>query len=198
MTASWDAGVFDRIYARAPDPWDFEGSAYERAKYDATLAALGARRFDHVLEIGCSIGVLTRRLGARAERVLALDGAQAALDQAAVRCRDMPWIEFRRAMVPAAFPDGMFDLILLSEVLYFLDADDVSRTASLAQDHLAPGGLVVLVNWTGETDTPTTGEQACALFQAAAQRLGVVGNMCVATYRIDVLAAPESKEGLVF
>jgi hypothetical protein len=130
--------------------------------------------------------------------VLALDGAQAALDQAAVRCRDMPWIEFRRAMVPAAFPDGMFDLILLSEVLYFLDADDVSRTASLAQDHLAPGGLVVLVNWTGETDTPTTGEQACALFQAAAQRLGVVGNMCVATYRIDVLAAPESKEGLVF
>jgi SAM-dependent methyltransferase len=188
MSKSWDATVFDRIYARAADPWDFEASPYERAKYDATLAALGPRVFDHVLEVGCSIGVLTRRLGERAARVLALDGAQAALDQAAARCRDMPWIEFRRAMVPAEFPDGIFDLILFSEVLYFLDAADVSRTALLAQQHLAPGGLIVLVNWTGETDTPTTGNQAATLFQAAAPHLRVKATARTETYRLDILS----------
>jgi predicted TPR repeat methyltransferase len=187
MTRSWDATIFDRIYARAPDPWDFEGSPYERAKYDATLAAMGARAFDHALEVGCSIGVLTHRLGELAARVLALDGAQAALDQAAARCRDMPWIAFRRAMVPAEFPEGMFDLILFSEVLYFLDAGDVSRTALLAQQHLAPGGLIVLVNWTGETDTPTTGDQAATLFQAAAQHLHVKATARSETYRLDIL-----------
>jgi SAM-dependent methyltransferase len=192
MTGSWDAAVFDRIYARAPDPWDFAGSAYEQAKYDATLGALGARRFASVLEVGCSIGVLTRRLAARADRLLALDVAQAALDRAAARCCDMPWIEFRRAMVPAEFPPGMFDLILFSEVLYFLDSADVSRTALLAQDRLAPGGLIVLVNWTGETDTPTTGEQAVALFQAAADRLRVAASVRSESYRIEVLTARPS------
>lgn len=192
MTASWDAAVFDRIYAHSPDPWDFEASPYERAKYDATLAALGARRFASVLEAGCSIGVLTRRLAAHADHVLAIDAAQAALDRAAARCRDMPWVAFRRAMLPTEFPDGIFDLMLFSEVLYFLDAADVARTAALAQDHLAPGGLIVLVNFTGETDTPTTGDEAATLFQTAAPRLCATARERQATYRIDVLAARPS------
>jgi SAM-dependent methyltransferase len=187
MSASWDAAVFDRLYAQSPDPWDFEASPYERAKYDATLAALGPRRFARALEAGCSIGVLTRRLAARAEQLLALDAAQAALDQAAARCADMPWVTFRRAMLPGEFPDGIFDLILFSEILYFLDAADVARAAALAQDHLAPGGLIVLVNFTGETDTPTTGDEAAALFKAAAHRLHVTARERRETYRIDVL-----------
>jgi len=192
MSASWDAAVFDRLYAQSPDPWDFEASPYERAKYDATLAALGPRRFACALEAGCSIGVLTRRLAARVEQLLALDGAQAALDQAAARCRDMPWVTFRRAMLPGEFPDGMFDFILFSELLYFLDAADVARTAALAQNHLAPGGLIVLVNFTGETDTPTTGDEAASLFHAAADWLQPTAHTRHENYRIDVLAARPS------
>ena len=44
---------------RDPDPWEFETSEYEAAKYDATIAALEGRRYATGLEIGCSIGVLT-------------------------------------------------------------------------------------------------------------------------------------------
>jgi SAM-dependent methyltransferase len=186
MSPSWDAEVFDRLYARSPDPWDFTGSAYEQAKYDATLSALGDSRFDEALEVGCSIGVFTRRLAARCGHLLALDGAQAALDQAAARCRDLTQVQFRRAMVPADFPPGTFDLILFSEVLYFLDAADVRRTASLAQANLAPEGLVVLVNWTGETNTPVTGDAAVALFAEIATDLKPAGGSRDNTYRIDV------------
>ena len=39
--ASLPAAYFEAIYERDPDPWRFQTSAYERAKYDATLAALG-------------------------------------------------------------------------------------------------------------------------------------------------------------
>lgn len=187
MSASWDGAVFDRLYAQTPDPWDFAASPYEQAKYDATLAALGERRFGAVLEVGCSIGVLTRRLSARADSVLAIDGAQAALDQAAARCGGMGGVAFRRAMVPQDFPCGMFDLMVFSEVLYFLDAADVSRTAALASDHLAPGGIIILVNWTGETDTPTTGDEASVLFQAAATGLQTMSHRRAERYRIDVL-----------
>ncbi len=189
MTASWNAGVFDRLYAESPDPWNFAGSPYERAKYSATLDALGDRMFDHVLEVGCSIGVLTRRLAPRARAILALDVAQAALDQASERCRDLAHVTFRRAMVPAEFPDGLYDLILLSEVLYFLDAPDVTRTATLAQAHLAPGGLVVLVNWTGKTNTPTTGDAAVRLFSEGAGRLRLLRAWREATYRLDVFSS---------
>ena len=43
---------FDALYAGDPDPWGFETSDYEHRKYDATLAALGARRFERALEVG--------------------------------------------------------------------------------------------------------------------------------------------------
>ena len=53
---------FEQIYARKRDPWDFESSKYEKMKYEATLAALPRDRYRCGLEVGCSIGVLTKLL----------------------------------------------------------------------------------------------------------------------------------------
>ena len=52
--SSLDRDYFDRVYDRDADPWHFETSAYEREKYDATIALLGDRRFASGFEIGCS------------------------------------------------------------------------------------------------------------------------------------------------
>ena len=101
---------FDRLYAERPDPWDFETSAYEHAKYDATLAALGDRRYATGLEVGCSIGVLTERLAARCAHLLAVDVAEAALARARERA---PEVTFERRELPAEFPAGPFELIVL-------------------------------------------------------------------------------------
>ena len=62
---------FEGMYADRPDPWGFETSAYEQAKYDATIAALGPAATPRALEIGCSIGVLSERLAARCDALLA-------------------------------------------------------------------------------------------------------------------------------
>ena len=64
---------FEARYAADPDPWDFEGSAYERAKYERTLAALGERRYASAFEAGCSIGVFTAMLADRCDELLAVD-----------------------------------------------------------------------------------------------------------------------------
>ena len=77
------------------DPWRFATSDYERAKYEATLAALPHEIYRDVLEIGCSIGVLTRQLAPRCEKLLALDVAAKALDQARARCADLAHVAFR-------------------------------------------------------------------------------------------------------
>ena len=95
-TESIEPAYFDALYAADPDPWRFASSDYEREKYAATLDALPPRRFAAALEVGCSIGVLTRQLAARCDTLLALDVAEAALAQARARCP--------RGAVPSAGP----------------------------------------------------------------------------------------------
>ena len=43
-------------------PGNLRPVAYEREKYDLTLAALPEARYASALEVGCSIGVLTHDL----------------------------------------------------------------------------------------------------------------------------------------
>ena len=77
---------FEALYAGDPDPWKFATSDYERRKYAATLNLLPDRRFSSALEVGASIGVLTRQLAARCDRVLATDVVEVALEQGRKRC----------------------------------------------------------------------------------------------------------------
>jgi len=161
---SWKADVFDRLYADNPDPWGFESSPYEQAKYADTLAQLDGRRFGEALELGCSIGVMSQALAACCDRLLSLDLAEAALARARQRCAGLDRVSFRRATLPQDWPDGCFDLVLVSEMLYFLAPADIVRLAERCIDAAEPDCTILLVNWTGPTDTPTTGDEAAELF----------------------------------
>lgn len=181
---------FEALYAKDGDPWRFADSAYERAKYDATLAALPRPRYTRALEVGCSIGVLTRDLATRCDALLAVDAAAAPLAAARVRCADLPQVSFRQARLPQAWPGeaGPFDLILLSEVVYYLDAADAARLAACVGGSLAPGGDVLLVHWTGATDYPLSGDAAAEAFIAASAGFAQVTHRSrAARYRMDGL-----------
>ena len=190
--SSLPPGYFEAIYGRDPDPWRFADSAYERTKYDATLAALERPRYGRALEVGCSIGVLTRDLAPRCDALLAVDAAAAPLEAARARCTGLPQVEFGRMLVPRDWPAAAppFDLILLSEVVYYLDAADVGRLAARVGASLAPGGEVLLVHWTGATDYPLSGDAATALLvDAAAPFAAVTRQARAARYRLDLLRA---------
>jgi 2-polyprenyl-3-methyl-5-hydroxy-6-metoxy-1,4-benzoquinol methylase len=149
--ASLGRQYFEDIYARAPDPWRFATSDYEHAKYDTTLAALPEARYARGLEIGCSIGVLTRRLATRCDSLVATDISERPLRAARIRLADSPWVEFLCAAAPADWPEGTFDLIVLSEVLYYLSPADVDLMADRVLGALRPEGDLALIHWTGET-----------------------------------------------
>ncbi len=140
---------FDRLYADKADPWDFETSAYEQAKYDATIAALPRRRYANALESGCSIGVLSERLAAHADRLLGVDVSEAPLRTARAR---VPYASFERRELPREFPIGPFELIVHSEVLYYVEDLEAMIGATLRE--LAPGGTLLAVHWLGEDATP--------------------------------------------
>jgi SAM-dependent methyltransferase len=189
MPSALDPGYFDRLYADKADPWDLATSAYEDAKYGATLAALPRARYATAVEIGCSVGALTARLAARCDDLLATDVAQAALDAAAERCAGLP-VRFARSTLPDAPPPGRFDLIMLSEVLYYFAAPDVARVAAACRTMASPGADLILVHWLGPTpDYPLTGDEAVTAFLAAAGWATVIRQERTPQYRLDGLRA---------
>lgn len=182
---------FDALYAADPDPWRFETSAYERDKYAATLAALPRDRYRRAVEIGCSIGVLTASLGTRCDALLGVDVAQAALDRAAARCAAMPNVRFARMRLPDAAPEGPFDLLMMSEVLYYFDLPTLERLAGVVAAMRSPDADLVLVHWLGPTpDYPLTGDTAADAFIAMTRDWATVTHQSrTPDYRIDVMRA---------
>lgn len=164
-TDTLPAEYFEGRYREDIDPWDFRSSAYEREKYDATLIALGKPTYKRVLEVGCSIGVLTTKLARRSEQLLAIDASQTAIDAAS---EDPPSnVTFEKKVLPGEFPKGPFDLIVLSEILYYFSETDLRVVADLCCAALAPDGEMALCHWLGETDYPLTGCQASDIFADA-------------------------------
>ena len=187
--ATLAADYFERLYGEDLDPWRFRTSPYERDKYQATLAALSRPRYGCGLEAGCSIGVFTRALAARCDRLLAIDVSDRALAQARHACAGIDGLKFRRAALPAEFPRATFDLIVLSEMLYYLSPADLDATAERSLDALRPGGEVLLCHWLGETDYPQSGDEAADRFIAATSgRLQVRFRRREPAYRLEVLS----------
>jgi predicted TPR repeat methyltransferase len=184
---SIDPDYFEALYKDKGDPWAFETSPYEAAKYRETLAALPAPRFANVLEVGCANGVLTAQLGPLCDTLLAVDVSETALAAARTRCADQPNIRSEQRRLPADAPDETFDLVLLSEVVYYWDSADIARMGAWLRGAVRSGGYVLLVHWIGETDYPKSGDDAVAELHAALEdRVTVERSDRHEAYRLDL------------
>ncbi len=184
---SIEPGYFEDLYRRHPDPWGFETSAYEHAKYGETLGALPAARFVRALEVGCANGVLTERLARQCAELIAVDVSPTALAAAAKRCGSLPNVQFFCRRLPDEAPDGLFDLVLLSEIIYYWDSRDLGRLAAWLPQAITSGGHILLVHWTGETDYPKTGDGAVNELRALlGDAVSVVRADTHNAYRLDL------------
>lgn len=189
MMPSVGPEFFNDIYTRNIDPWDFDTSEYERLKYADTLAHLPPRRFYSALEIGCSIGVLSGVLARRCDHLLGVDFAEAALAEARRRHAGRRDLAFSRMHLPREKPAGPFDLIVLSEILYFMDRGDVQATAQVVSQVSEPGATVIMVHWLGKSaDHPLHADEAVETFVAAATNFASkVKTVRREGYRLDLL-----------
>ena len=128
-----------------------------------------------MLDLGCSTGALTRDLASRSGDVVAIDVSQRALEIAA---RDAPsgltWI---RGEAPSIITElsGPFDLVVMSEVGYFLTPFELWLTLGGLIERLAPGGELVLVSWRHATrEIPLDGPRVHAQVRAVCDRWSVV------------------------
>jgi SAM-dependent methyltransferase len=151
---------FDQMYAASADPWGFGTRWYEARKYAISVALLPAEHYGDAFEPGCSVGVLTEQLAPRCDRLLACDGSAAAVHQAAARTARRPNVRVQRLVIPARWPAGDFDLIVLSELLYYFAGDDLPKVLHRATATLRPGGTLLAVHWRHPVaDYPRTGDE---------------------------------------
>ncbi len=149
MIARLPDAYFDAMYATSDDPWQLSSRWYEERKYAITLSMLPRPRYRHAFEPGCSIGTLTERLATRCDAITATDVAAAALDHADRRLRAAgrrDQVNLMWHSLDEPWPEGDFDLVVFSEVGYYLHAETLRSVLDREHSRL-DGVTVVAAHW---------------------------------------------------
>lgn len=150
---------FETMYDSDTDPWQFETSWYEHRKYSLTMAALPRQRYRRAVEPGCANGALTERLAERCDELFAFDFVAATVARARSRMAAQPHVEVLGEAFPEYWPSGTGDLVVWSEVAYYLSDAGWECAISGLRRWLDPGGTLVAVHYTGETNYPMSGAE---------------------------------------
>lgn len=187
---SLDSEYFKGVYDANEDPWNFQTSEYEAKKYAATVAALPKEFYGNTLEIGCSIGVLTELLAQKSIRLLATDISEKALGLAKKRCENLENVLFKKLNFKSELPNDHYDLIMVSEVAYYLSPKDWKAAMENLYEILKSEGNIVLVHWLPEVhDYPQTGDEVHQSFEEVMKgKMINVFQKRAESYRIDVWA----------
>lgn len=141
-----DPAGFEAKFRADIDPWNYRASRFEAFKRRALLQACGDRPLGRALELACAIGETSHVLASRCLRLLALDASPTAVGHASRTYRHMPRLAFRRAELPQGMPRGPFDLIVVSELAYYLTPLALRSLMRKAERELAPGGRLVVLH----------------------------------------------------
>ncbi len=140
---------FDELYGASDDPYSVRTRWYEQRKRALLMAALPNPRYRRAFEPGCGVGELTVELAGRCDTVLASDFSEQAVRVTRQRTGDMAHVQVERQTLPADWPRHVlsFDLIVLSELAYFLDESRVQELARCCGRSLVADGTLVACDW---------------------------------------------------
>ena len=138
---------FDELFRIDADPWQTRTRWYEQRKRALTLAMLPRDRYARACEPGCGAGETTAALAQRCDSVMASDASTAAVRQARVRLAGAPNVRVDQARMPRDWPAGRFDLVVVSELGYYLSGDELGQLADACRASMAAGGTLVACHW---------------------------------------------------
>jgi SAM-dependent methyltransferase len=142
---------FDSQWGGSDDPWDQVHRFSEQRKYDLTVGCFPRPRYRRAFEPGCATGSLTARISTRVDALVSWDRHPRAVATAAARNAELPNVTVEVGRLPD-WPPGRFDLLVMSEILYYFDLDTIDRILSEAWDRLEPGGQLVACHYRPEVE----------------------------------------------
>lgn len=153
------SGFFDHFFDEG-DPFGFDVHPEERLKFRRTLDVCGEEARGRVLELGCAVGSFTELLAPIAAEVLAVDVSQSAVEQVRRRLTAQPHVAARAMAIPEEFAEGPFDLVVASDVLYYLPVPKLKRCVARIEAALADGGAFVAVHYVPRMGSVLNGDEA--------------------------------------
>lgn len=166
---SYSESYFDTLYSGSSDPWQYQTRWYEQRKRDMCLAVLPQAHYSNAIELGCGNGVFSALLAQRCQTLLSIDGNNKAVQMARQRLIDTPHAKVIQGIIPDVLltltemlqqanpsldlPNRVstntppFDLIIISEILYYLSPEDIDTVIDWIQHNLAEGGSLLCCHW---------------------------------------------------
>lgn len=168
---TYSESYFDTLYNDNTDPWLYQTRWYEKRKRDICLSILPQSHYNHALELGCGNGVFSELLAPRCQTLVSIDGHHQAVQLAKARLADLPYAKVIQGVIPHAlfnlknaiietYPlsddtptmGPPFDLIIISEILYYLSPNDIDTVIAWTQQNLAIGGTLLCCHWRYDID----------------------------------------------
>ena len=143
---------FDALYAADPDPWGYRLSWYEQRRFALLGAMLHKPTYERGFEPGCANGTLTSALALRCTTLEAWDGSLGAAQLTSGAVVQHPHVAVRHLSVPTHWPTGLFDLIVLSDFLYYLPPVDIHQVLVQSAGSAQSGCMVLAGHWRGLAD----------------------------------------------
>ena len=147
MNEPVDNEVFEKMFRDSDDPWAFRTRWYEERKRQLTLASLPSRRYACGYEPGCANGELSAALATRCDRLLASDSAVRAVELSRQRLAGLPNVEVLRLATPVEWPNEPLDLVVVSELGYYLSEGTLRMLCQRAKDSVGDAGTVLACHW---------------------------------------------------
>lgn len=145
---------FEALYRQHPDPWRVAQAWYERRKRALLLAALPREHYLHVFEAGCGNGELSLALAGRCRRLLAVDASPSAAALCRRRVAGHAGVEVLHRRLPAQWPVQALrasgrgcDLLVVSELAYYLEDDEVTAFIDACLATLADDGDLLFCHY---------------------------------------------------
>lgn len=166
QSATYSETYFDALYNDNTDPWHYQTRWYEKRKRDICLAVLPQHHYHDAIELGCGNGVFSELLARRCQTLVSIDGNAQAVQLAKQRLTESPHVRILQGIIPDVFLNltkalikacplsantlankPSFDLIVISEILYYLSLKDIDTVITWIQQHLASGGTLLCCHW---------------------------------------------------
>lgn len=193
-----DAPDFDALYRASEDPWSVHSSWYEQRKRDLVLASLGQPRYATALELGCGLGQITAPLASRCDKVRAVDLSPSAIERchALLAAQGIRNVSFDVMSVPEAWPlseRDPVDLVIVSELAYYLSPERFTRLMQLCLRSLDAGGEWVMCHYMPAFDDRV--QPTHALHEAVHRLSGLVRRVAHEDQRFRLDVWRKEKEG---
>lgn len=138
---------FDALYHENDDPWDYQNRWYEARKRNICLSLLLKQQHQNVLEIGCSNGVFSQQLAMRSQKLTCIDANSKAIALARARLAALKHVQVIQQRIPTQFPQGQYDLIVIGEILYYLNSAEIEQCLRKIEAVLTDQGSLLCCHW---------------------------------------------------